>query len=272
MDNKLNIQSRLAIHLKKALNILAPLAIILVFLFLAELAEDLLKGPQRAQGISGLFPLSTLDKEIFLLVNVRLSTPVLDTVAKYLTRVGSTIFWFGIAAVLWSKGRRKDAALLFIALSMDGALNYTMKGLLHIPRPYQVLPEARILDTDRGFSFPSGHAESSFLSAVIIGKGLPRVLPFLLTFASIIAYSRVYVGAHWPSDVIFGGIIGVTEAIVILQIEKALATSWFDDNHGNGNDKRDMTSPEANGTAKLSSNSLSQLSANAPVSAPKKAT
>jgi len=271
MDNKLNIQSRLAIHLKKALNILAPLAIILVFLFLAELAEDLLKGPQRAQGISGLFPLSTLDKEIFLLVNVRLSTPVLDTVAKYLTRVGSTIFWFGIAAVLWYKGRRKDAALLFIALSIDGALNYTMKGLLHIPRPYQVLPEARILDTDRGFSFPSGHAESSFLSATIIGKGLPRLLPYLSAFATIVSWSRVYVGAHWPSDAIFGAIIGITEAIVILRIDKALTTSARA-NHGSNNDMKDITSPEASGTARLSSISLSQLSANAPVSAPKKAT
>ena len=267
----MNTQGRHAIYVKNALNIIIPLAIILFFLFLAEVAEYLLKGPQHTQMTSGLFPLSTWDREIFLLLNVRLSNPILDTMIRYLTNVGSTIFWFGIAAVLWYKGRRKHAVLLCIALSIDGALNYSMKALLHVPRPHQVLPEAKILDTDRGFSFPSGHAESSFLSATIIGKGLPRLLPCLLAFATIVSWSRVYVGAHWPSDAIFGGIIGITEAIVILRIDKALAT-FARANHGSNNDMRDITSPEASGTARLSSISLSQLSANVPVSAPKKAT
>ena len=267
----MNTQSRHAIYVKKAFNIIIPLAIILCSLFLAEVAEDLLKGPQHTQITSGLFPLSTWDREIFLLLNVRLSNPILDTMTRYLTNVGSTIFWFGIAAILWYKGRRKHSALLCIALSIDGALNYSMKGLLHIPRPHQVLPEARILDTYRGFSFPSGHAESSFLSAAIIGQGLPRLLPCLLAFATIVSWIRVYVGAHWPSDVIFGGIIGITEAIVILLMDKALTTSARA-NHGSNNDMRDITSPEASGTARLSSITLSQLSANAPVSAPKKAT
>jgi len=141
---------------------------------------------------------------------------------RLVTHLGSTVFWLGAVALLAYKRRRREAFLLLLALSFDIALNTSMKLLVSRVRPYQVISEARALDREGGFSFPSGHSEASFLSATFLAAKFPKTLPFLYGLTFVMAYSRIYVGAHWPLDVVAGATVGLAVVALILLFEKQI--------------------------------------------------
>ena len=77
------------------------------------------------------------------------------------------------------------------------------------------------------YSFPSGHSASSFAAALVIGlryklnfreKSYGLIYP-LLAFAVIIGFSRIYIGVHYPFDVLFGALVGIFSALLILKVE-----------------------------------------------------
>jgi undecaprenyl-diphosphatase len=76
------------------------------------------------------------------------------------------------------------------------------------PHALTAIPESR--------SFPSGHAATSFACATVLSALVPRAAPFLFVLAGAIAYSRLYVGVHWPLDVIAGALIGLVTALLLL--------------------------------------------------------
>jgi undecaprenyl-diphosphatase len=65
-------------------------------------------------------------------------------------------------------------------------------------------------------SFPSGHAATSFAGATILAVAFPRLAPFLFVLAAAVAFSRVYVGVHYPLDIVGGAILGAAVAIILL--------------------------------------------------------
>ncbi|MGL6298302.1 MAG: phosphatase PAP2 family protein, partial [Methanobacteriaceae archaeon] len=102
------------------------------------------------------------------------------------------------------------------------------------PRPFETLANVRVLDPIGGYSFPSGHSTLSFALGILLGanykikaklfkdkNGNPRefsaIYP-LLIFAAIVAFSRPYVGVHYPFDVISGSLIGVIIGIIMLKL------------------------------------------------------
>lgn len=63
---------------------------------------------------------------------------------------------------------------------------------------------------------PSGHSASAFAGAVVLAFLVPRAAPYLIALASVMAFSRIYVGVHWPSDVVAGAALGTAVALAAI--------------------------------------------------------
>lgn len=133
---------------------------------------------------------------------------------KFITSLGNAgWFWIALSLLLVCFGRTHRAgasALLALAL---GALmtNVLIKPAFARIRPYEVVDGLILLiEKQKDFSFPSGHSCASFAAAVALWRHLSRrVSVSLLCLAALIAISRLYVGVHYPSDVLGGILIGI---------------------------------------------------------------
>ena len=168
---------------------------------------------------------------IFYFINSGLDNNFLDFLMPAITDFGSFIT-MGIFCILLfifggEKGK-KVAVLGLAALFIANVAVYFLKIIIAEPRPFLVLPNVDLLVAENEiYSFPSGHSASSFAVMIVIGlmyklnlKGKTyRLIYPLLAFASVIAFSRVYIGVHYPLDVVVGALIGVLSALLVLIFE-----------------------------------------------------
>ena len=157
-----------------------------------------------------------LDGNILLFIQDNLRFPALTPVMRAITTLGNAgIFWIilTIALLLFPKTRKTGVysiAAMVLSLLFN---NMLLKHLVGRIRPYEVVSGLELLVAKADdASFPSGHSAVSFASAVAIyrAKQIPKaVCVALFVLAGLIAYSRLYVGIHYPTDVIVGVIMGI---------------------------------------------------------------
>jgi undecaprenyl-diphosphatase len=126
--------------------------------------------------------------------------------------------WILLALALSLAGRRHPALpVLLTAASVWTAdlAALTIKALVERPRPSVAVPEAHPLMGAAGYSMPSGHAATAFAGAVAVAYLWRRGAPWFFLLAAAIAFSRVYVGVHYPGDVLAGAALGA-----------AVGTTW----------------------------------------------
>ena len=139
----------------------------------------------------------------------------LNDVFVWLSKVGSWgLIWlaFGLAlTVLWRR------ALPFVLVLLADAAADGLSGLVKLavgehrpadPTALLALPHSR--------SFPSGHTATSFACATVLSSLVPRAAPGFYVLALAIGFSRIYVGVHWPLDVLGGAAVGVATALLLL--------------------------------------------------------
>jgi undecaprenyl-diphosphatase len=98
-----------------------------------------------------------------------------------------------------------------------------LKAATDRARPLETIPQADpLLGATVGQSMPSGHAATSFAGAVILSYLRPRSAPYLFLLAAAIAFSRVYVGVHYPSDVVAGAVLGAVVGLAGLGLLRLL--------------------------------------------------
>lgn len=147
---------------------------------------------------------------------------LLTAVLIFITRLGDHgAVWLVLAAICLARRKTRPcgvAMLLALLLSLLVG-NLTLKPLIARARPFETYPELVSLIAQGGFSFPSAHAMSSFAAGFACHlfmrkSGRHLIGIFCLLLASGIAFSRVYVGVHYPSDVLCGALIGIVLAII----------------------------------------------------------
>ena len=144
----------------------------------------------------------------------KLHTPVLDKIMSLITRLGDAgILWILLAAVLLLIPKtRKSGFILAGALVVDALLcNVILKPLVARIRPYDVNTAVQLLVSKPvDYSFPSGHTAASFASVVaLFMAGERKLWKPALVLAVLIAFSRLYLYVHYPTDVLGGLILGL---------------------------------------------------------------
>ncbi len=174
----------------------------------------------RSDFYNFLYGKESVNHKLFLAIN-HAANPVFDVIMPIFTCLGDSwrIYpYLAIIFILFLVKRElmplKYLIVYGIAVFIDFSLVEALKGWLHVPRPaaaigidqVRVLVELKLKDT-----IPSGHATFSFMTATVLSFNRSNIWKFCLyLFALLVAYSRIYVGAHYPLDVVVSGILGAS--------------------------------------------------------------
>ena len=137
---------------------------------------------------------------------------------SYAGRLG--LLWLVLAAVLCAVYRRWGVLLMtFMAVALADWTAAAIKALVDRPRPPVRYPLPKTLvPLPHDPSFPSGHAATSFAAATMLSFAFPALTPALLVLAAAVAFSRVYVGVHYPLDIIGGAALGALVATALRRL------------------------------------------------------
>lgn len=161
-------------------------------------------------------------QESLLLYLQDIASPLLDFFFELITMLGEKDILIAVIAWVFWNADKKKGFLLSFTLLFSLFINTVLKISFHNPRPFEVIPEivGKRIHTATGYSFPSGHTQGAttfyLTSALIIKKRWAYVTA--VTVSVFVALSRLYLGVHWPMDVIGGFLAGAAVAIVMYRI------------------------------------------------------
>ena len=145
-------------------------------------------------------------------IQQNLSNSTIDFIMIFFTEIGhGGLIWLLIAIVLIvQKKYRKYGAMIILSLILTFLIgDIFLKNIIGRQRPFIVYNIDIIIPNPNSFSFPSGHTASSFAAAFILCKINKKIGAVAFTIASLIAFSRIYLIVHYPSDNLGGIILGL---------------------------------------------------------------
>ena len=168
-----------------------------------------------------------LDARLFLYVNLHgYHSEWLDGLMWLLTQLGSFGFALLVAVSLLLTHMRRVAIVLLLGMLTLWLLVETVKALTDRGRPFTLLEGARVVGWKAlGLSFPSGHTSQAFYLATLLSRhfqfGLGLTLAFYLV-AVLVGLTRIYVGAHYPRDVLAGALLGTVWGVISVLVDAYL--------------------------------------------------
>lgn len=152
------------------------------------------------------------DTSVLLYIQDFLRTPFWNMFFVIFSRLGDGgILWIalGLALLFPEKTRRRGFDMLVCLAFAALVTNCILKPWVARPRPYNTIDGLTILVPPLSdWSFPSGHTNASFAAAFALTKGFGKKGAWAYLFASLIALSRIWVGVHYPTDVLAGALCG----------------------------------------------------------------
>lgn len=162
-----------------------------------------------------------LDWSILHWIQDTLACPALDFLMPKITLLGNggAIWLLASGALLCTKKYRKQGILLLGGLAVGVLVgNVLLKNLVARPRPCWLDSSVQLLIADpTDYSFPSGHTLSSIIGATILTKADRRFGYAAIPLAALIAFSRLYLYVHFPSDVLAAAVLGIAIGEVSLR-------------------------------------------------------
>ena len=162
--------------------------------------------------------ITEIDISVLEWIRENLYCGFLDAVMPVITFLGNGgWFWIAMAVVMLFFKRTRKTALMMGAALVLGLLicNLWLKPTVARIRPYEVVEGIRLLiEKQSDFSFPSGHTTASFEAATVLMLRDKRFGIPAMVLAAIIAFSRMYLYVHYPTDILGGVIVGVVCALL----------------------------------------------------------
>lgn len=185
---------------------------------------------QKEKGIhmnTFLQSVQNLDGEILLQIQQHLRTDMLTPFMKIVTFLGNGgWFWILCAVVLLAIPKTRKTGYAAVLSLIFGVIvtNLLLKNIVARPRPFAEI-EALIplIAKPTDFSFPSGHTTASFAVALVMFRMLPKKIGIpAVVLAALVAFSRLYLGVHYPTDVLVGfvvALVGSSLAVWIVRMK-----------------------------------------------------
>lgn len=162
-----------------------------------------------------------LDESVFRAIDQAGSNLALDALMVAFTIYGLTYVLVFVGPVLWREKKRELGFDVVVLIIISDLVVEGLKLLFMRERPFAVLTDVHTISwgpftTATSYAFPSGHASRAFAMATLIAFGTRRRWgATVLVLAGLVGLSRIYLGLHWPSDVLAGAVVGVALALVM---------------------------------------------------------
>jgi len=159
--------------------------------------------------------LQSFDEEIFRLINGQSQNFFFDWFMPFMTDLKNFTYVIILLGswVLWKERKGGFIFLIFVGLTLaitDQFSSHLLKPWVGRIRPCHVVESVRLLtDCNTSYSFPSSHAVNLFAAAFFLAQPFGRLAPLFYGIGAVVGYSRVYIGIHYPLDIIGGAGLGI---------------------------------------------------------------
>ncbi|MFH1136747.1 MAG: phosphatase PAP2 family protein [Pseudomonadota bacterium] len=184
---------------------------------------------------------SNLDRSLFLVLNKAFRNSVLDWLLPFIST--NQLVWLVpgvILAIYLAMGSARTrwalAGIIMAAALSDSLGAYVIKPLFQRPRPFSELTGIFVylqgwvpvesIKAGPTLSFPSGHAASSTAAAVVLGYFFPKARLVLIFLVLVVCYSRIYMGLHYPGDILGGMVLGLACAGAFFLFRQGLTKAF----------------------------------------------
>ena len=168
--------------------------------------------------------IQNIDGQIMLYIQENIRCGFLNAIMIFFTTIGNSgIIWIVIGALMLIPKKYREAGFdILLAMAVCYILNdIIIKNIVCRERPYTAIQElTTIVPQLSSYSFPSGHACSSFAFAAVFTKIFGRKGAFIYIPATLVALSRPYVGVHYMTDVIVGMAVGTVGSLAVFTIRR----------------------------------------------------